>query len=132
MKRVICFATILLVSAMCAGCTKNDEPPRYRISGVVTFRGEPVPRGSIQFIPVEPIDGKKIAGTATIIDGKYDTDVDGKGFSGGPQVVTVEAFDGNYIDEDLPNGAPIEMGFLKKFDLPVSKDAVLDIELLEK
>lgn len=41
---------------------------RYAVSGTVTYKGAPVKKGSINFVPVKP-EGHPAAGT--IVDGKY-------------------------------------------------------------
>jgi hypothetical protein len=53
-----------------AGCGGNgDELPREAISGTVTFKGEPLKAGTIQFLPSSARE--VTAGGAVIVDGKY-------------------------------------------------------------
>ena len=83
-----------LVAVLCAlvmGCGKSDG---YRVSGKVTFMGNPVPSGKIYFTP----DGKKgatgAAGFADIRNGQYDTSADGgRGAPSGPVVIGLEGID---------------------------------------
>jgi hypothetical protein len=68
----------------------------YRVSGNVTFKGQPLPVGKIYFIP----DGSKgntgPSGYADIKDGKYDTDATGgRGCAGGPMIIAIEGTDPN-------------------------------------
>ncbi len=80
-------AAVLLLCGMVFGCA-DSEPKRFRVSGKVTFDGQPIPYGDVLFTP----DGaKKNSGPqaiATIRDGRFDTAaVDGKGYGGGPAVI---------------------------------------------
>ena len=40
-----------------AGCSGDDGPPRYRLTGAITYEGQPVPRGwiakSAMSVPIE-------------------------------------------------------------------------------
>ena len=62
----------------CGGAVESG-PPRFRLSGKVTFDGKPVPAGTIYF---EPATGP--AGSAQIKDGQYDT---ANGMAGGADPV---------------------------------------------
>ncbi|HLW64812.1 MAG TPA: hypothetical protein VKS79_05785 [Gemmataceae bacterium] len=67
MKRVpICMIAIIL----CAGC--NSGSPKAKIHGKVTLDGQPVPTGSIAFIPN---DGQGQTAGAIIKDGTYEAEV---------------------------------------------------------
>ncbi len=115
------------------GCSGEDGPQRYRVSGTVTFKGAPVPIGVIQFTPDATQGNSGPPAFADIKDGKYDSDVAGKGFIGGPQIVAVDAFSGKNIDPDLlPNGEPILQGYQKVFNMEKNQDVTLDIELTEE
>jgi hypothetical protein len=119
----------LLFAGLAAGCGKK-EATRYRVSGSVTFKGKPVPVGTIQFSPDTAKGNAGPSAYTSIKDGRYDSATDGRGTVGGPQIVSVEAFDGQNIDPDvLPNGKPLVRGFRKPFDLPKDADATLDLEL---
>jgi hypothetical protein len=53
-----------------AGCSgSSDGPARVAVDGQVTYRGEPVSKGSILFIPIEDTRGPRV-GTA-IEQGRY-------------------------------------------------------------
>jgi len=68
------FAILFALSlAIFAGCSQQEK--LYRVSGVVTHGGKPIPKGVIHFDP-------KAAGPpgfANIVAGKYDTAQQGKG-----------------------------------------------------
>jgi len=56
--------------ALLAGCGEGGGGlPREAVSGTVTFKGEPLKAGSIQFLPTSPRE--VTAGGAIIVDGKY-------------------------------------------------------------
>src|SRR5260221_9555454 len=60
----------MVVLAALAGC--HREPPTYRVTGSVTWNGEPIPDGVINFIAedmsIAPDSGK-------IVNGRYDARV---------------------------------------------------------
>src|SRR5687767_5122929 len=87
------------------GCGGGDAG-RYRVSGVVTYDGKPVPKGVIYFDPDTGKNQAGLQGFAEITDGKYDTGQGGKGTTGGPVVIRVEAFDGQGSGE-TPAGKPL-------------------------
>src|SRR5689334_21940760 len=74
--------------AALAGCAQQEK--LYRVSGVVTHSGKPIPKGVIHFDPVA--DGPQ--GFANIVDGRYDTAQQGKGVRGGEYAIRVNGFDG--------------------------------------
>lgn len=68
--------------------------PREGLSGMVTFDGEPVPFGEVQFIPASGP-----AGSAIIRDGRYNTaDEDGQGVISGPHQIFVTGYEFEPID----------------------------------
>ncbi len=84
-------APALIVLAASVGCGGDGT---HRVSGTVTYKGNPVPAGKIYFSP----DGLKGnaggTGYADIKDGKYDTSwPGGRGAAGGPSVAAIEGFD---------------------------------------
>jgi hypothetical protein len=85
-----------LVACLALGCGGDGT---YRVSGKVTFKGQPVPAGKIYFMP----DGSKgntgPTGFADIKDGSYDTAATGgRGAPAGPVIIAVEGID--------PSGPP--------------------------
>ncbi|WP_146119292.1 hypothetical protein [Blastopirellula marina] len=55
-------STALMAVAVClSGCSKSyDGPPRYPVSGTVTYQGAPVEDGAIVFFPLEMGGGPQI------------------------------------------------------------------------
>ena len=72
------------------GCG-NDKT--YRVSGKVTFKGEPITEGRIFFMPDTSKGNKGPSGSAEIKNGQYDTDAGGRGVVGGAMIVHIEAWD---------------------------------------
>lgn len=80
---------LLLVAAGCGGGVATA-----RVSGKVTFKGEPIKAGKIYFMP----DGKKgntgPTGFADIVNGSYDTgSSNGRGAIKGALIVAIEGHD---------------------------------------
>ncbi len=91
----VCLPHVLLLAAClisAAGCG-SDGPPRYDLSGTVTFDGKPIPAGTIVFQPDTSAGNSGPQGTAEIRDGKFDTANAGKGTVGGAQVVRIRGLD---------------------------------------
>ena len=62
-------SALLLVPALIGlGCGDDGLGKRYAVSGKVTYKGEPVKKGNINFIPTDP-DGH--GATGLITDGQY-------------------------------------------------------------
>jgi hypothetical protein len=109
---MICFRNrmafwFLAVALAClnAGCQRPEEgPPRFHLSGTVTYDGKPVPKGFINFNPAEGNSGP--ASGAPIVDGKYETPK-GKGIIGGPHIVIITGSDGIPYEE---SGETVEGG----------------------
>jgi hypothetical protein len=113
---------LLLAGLLCTGCGGDDGPPRYGVSGTVTFQGQPVPAGVVLFTPDNTKGNEGPTGFAPIRAGKYDTsleDGDGKGTIGGPHKVTISGFDGVAAPEqELPDGKRLFADYVVDVDLP--------------
>ncbi|MFW6169338.1 MAG: hypothetical protein ACODAD_02530 [Planctomycetota bacterium] len=121
--------TLIILSGLivAAGCGQ-EGPPRYDVSGTVTYKGEAVPAGMIQFIPDNEKGNSGPAGNATIEDGTFDTAVQGVGTIGGPHKVIVDAYDGEAQGQDFPNGLPIFRGYETEIELP-EEATTIEIEI---
>src|SRR3954454_7793930 len=104
MRHAIAVALAVGVAAV-VGCG-DDGPKRYKVSGSVTFDGQPIPYGDIVFTPDGSKKNSGPQGFAKIRDGRSETDAD-KGIGGGPTVLHVTAFRG-------PDGK----GLMCEMDLP--------------
>jgi len=125
---LLLLATFAIVFAV--GCG-DSGPVTYPVSGNVTYKGQPVPLGSVAFIPNAAQDNTSaIQAYASIIDGTFKTDA-GKGHEGGSYIVKVNGFDGVPIaggegmDE---NGSPLFPEYQMTVDLPEEADEI-DIDV---
>ncbi len=68
-------AIALSVSAavVVLGCGGDESGlgRRYKVTGKVTYKGEPVPHGTVNFLPVKPAPPEGRAATGEIKDGYY-------------------------------------------------------------
>jgi hypothetical protein len=101
----------LLGLAALNGCTQQEK--LYRVSGVVTHNGKPIPKGLIFFDP--QADGPQ--GFANILNGKYDTAEQGQGVRGGAYNVRVNGFDGIEANE-APFGQALFPEYTGTTELP--------------
>jgi hypothetical protein len=113
---VIGFAACALV-----GCSADNGPKRFRVSGDAKFDGQPIVYGDVLFTP----DGSKgnagPQGIAQIRNGKFDTAApDGKGIAGGPTVIRVTGLTGP--------GGKVVCEYEMKTDLPRA-DGTFDINV---
>lgn len=106
-----------------AGCSKQTGPPRYSVSGTVTFRGEPVPLGTIAFEPDTSQGNRGPAGYADIIDGRFQTHL---GAVGGPHIVRINGASGPMIDES--KDTTLFSDYTTTRDLP-QQTATLDFDV---
>lgn len=85
------------------GCG-GDAPEFHQLSGKVTFDGQPVVYGAVEFIPDASKGQQGPAGSADIVDGAYDTAAaGGQGLSKGAHIARVTIF-----PEKLPPTNPDE------------------------
>lgn len=93
MPRRCLFLPVLPVTFACLlafGCGSGGT---YRVSGKVTFKGQPIPSGKIYFIPDGSKGNSGATGYADIKNGEYDTRSGGAGSIGGPMTIAIEAID---------------------------------------
>jgi hypothetical protein len=106
-----CVALAALALVWLAGC--DSAPKKYKVSGTVKYKGEPVKSGLIQF---RPDKGGQGTGGA-IVDGKYEIPAEG-GLEPGSYKVAI-----NYPDPKAPQPKPGE---------PPGPEAVTPKEMLPK
>ena len=93
---VVLCGTVALLSA----CTKPPDP--IYVSGTVTFRGQPVPKGLILIHPDRQQGNSGPFGIATIQDGKFDTkEMKGRGAMPGPVKFAVSGYGNGGVAEDF-------------------------------
>lgn len=111
-RRFHCISTLLLMATVGCGAVQQDS---YRVSGHVTFEGQPVPAGTILF---QPDKSQGTAGLAIIHDGQFDTAAEGgRGTTGGAQRVRIIGLDGKPVEMG-PNGVPIFPDHTETVSLP--------------
>jgi hypothetical protein len=108
-------AASLTVVLFSAGCGER-APQRVRVTGLVTFEGQPVPYGNITFEPDTSKGNSGPQGYAKIQDGKYDSDVGGIGPCPGPQTVIVEGYP--ELGREKPGQGRLVFNHRTTWDLP--------------
>jgi hypothetical protein len=103
--RFVCGIALLacLLTSGCGG--KPDLPPMERVSGTVTLDGQPLPRGTVQFVP-DVSQGTEGPPGVGVIDeeGHYEIVTAGvKGAVVGHHKISVEA-EGEYDDTAISMG----------------------------
>ncbi len=111
--------------SLAAGFGCGGASQRYHVKGTVTYNGNPVPVGTIQFVPTKDNSGP--AGYAKIVNGKFNTaDSGNKGTVGGKHTVIINGFDGkSNPDEELPQGKQLFQEYRVTFDVPQQDEPVL-------
>jgi hypothetical protein len=85
------FAMIPFALLLLAGC--GGGPEFHQVAGKVTFDGQPVVYGAVEFIPDTAKGHTGSAGNADIVEGVYDTArPGGKGLSKGPHIARVTVY----------------------------------------
>ncbi len=122
------YLIIAIVSLAMLGCG-SDGPQRYRLQGMITYDGKPVPAGTIIFEPDASQKNDGPQGLATIHDGVFDSArTGGKGTVGGPHRVTILGCDGTSISETSPQGKPLFDPYITNADLP-KKNGKVDFDV---
>ena len=108
---------LIILLIFLAGCSGNDGPKRFDVSGTVTFDNKPAPAGSIIFTPDKSKGNSGPQGTAKIINGHYDTAQQGRGIVGGPHEVLIIVTNGDDRSEDAELNGPLSE-YTEQFDFP--------------
>lgn len=122
---VLGWVVLLGPAGGCGGGSGN------RVSGKVTFKGQPVPAGKVYFAPDTSKGNSGATGYADIKDGAYDTSAtEGQGAPTGAVIISVDGF-----DPTPPPGADPEVtmtklftGYQKAVELPAG-GSVQDIDV---
>lgn len=107
-------ASVILASA--AGCGGGDPLQRQAVSGTVTFKGQPLDKGTIQFLPADP-QAKGSPGGATITNGQFSLPA-AQGLAPGKYRVQISSPVGGA--EPGPEEAPGESSKLAEERIPAS------------
>lgn len=127
------FVFTVAIAAGMAGCYGgNESATDFHVSGQVQFDGKPLPAGKIYFTPNASLGNQGPQGTATIKDGKYDTEDSRFGIVGGPYIVKIDGYDGiqpaNDEDGLFPDGQVIFRDYEVKLEFPEA-DHVEDLDV---
>jgi hypothetical protein len=85
---LVALALCAFTGAVFSGCQQNDVR-RFRVFGRATFDGKDLPAGRIYFEPDSSRGNSGASGYAEIVEGRFDTDKNGKGSIGGPMIIRV-------------------------------------------
>ncbi|QDS99103.1 hypothetical protein [Adhaeretor mobilis] len=107
----------ILLASFVTGCADEEGVPRYHIRGEITFKGEPVPKGSVRFRPDKSRGNNGPSGYALIEEGQYDTAKSNRGAIAGPHIVEIMGYDGKSAPE-MELGAPLFRGYQAEIELP--------------
>jgi len=105
-----------VIAALCVisiyGCSGGDSVQREDVSGSATFDGAPIVFGQIQFMPDQAMGHDAPPGYADIVDGKYDTSLEGgQGIVPGPHKIQITGYakepvmnedETQEVEEELP------------------------------
>jgi hypothetical protein len=123
-----------LAALLCAAALGCGGGNSHRVSGKVTFKGQPIPAGMIYFMPDESKGNTGPTGYADIKDGEYDTSAEGgQGIVGGPVIIAIEGIDpAAKPDKADPSGEVTAKALFPRYettaDLPRS-DSTKDIDV---
>jgi hypothetical protein len=119
------FAVCAIAVIVLVGCGPRDTRVRNRVTGTVTFSGEPVSAGEILFMPDGEKQNSGPEGLAVIANGRFDTrGTRAPGVDGGPMVVEVNG----YLDDQRRKGVTYSF----KTELGRSPEMTIDIEIDKK
>lgn len=129
--RYAAYLAVAILTMSANGCGgKGDGPQRYHVSGKVTFRGKPVPKGFITFRPDNSKQNTGPGSGAAIENGEYTLE-NGKGVVGGPYIVEITGSDGVPFEEEgekVPDGKELFPKYTTSFSFP-KEDTTKDFEV---
>lgn len=126
MRRLVPSMVVMLIGTLFLGC--QTGPRIYHVKGTVTYKGEPLPAGTIFFDPDIGKQNDGPQGYAFITDGVYDTaGKGGRGVIGMAYIVRIHGFDGK-AGEELPMGRTLFTDFQKAMEFPLA-DTVQDFQV---
>jgi len=130
-NRIAALLAFLFFSSI-LGCGGGDGGVKlFQVSGTVTFNGQPVPYGSVNFAPDTSAGNSGPQGSASIVDGKFDTRKDdGRGTVGGAMIATISGRSKNTSNETEDQGILFQ-NYELKIELPKSTTTI-DIDVPDK
>lgn len=124
------FVGVAMLAAL-VGCGGAANTAKH-VAGTVTFDGKPIAYGQIEFIPDAGKQHSGPAGSAEIVDGKFDTKAGGQGIHFGPHQVRITAYESRLPatnnDETVTSVAPppLFVGFTMPIEIYTS-DATITV-----
>lgn len=115
-------AVVIGSCVVIGGCSRPSGPPRYPVTGSVTFAGKPLAAGRISFEPDGDRGNKGPAGYGDIVNGRYET-YRTMGAVGGPHRVVIEGYSGSSPDE-WRKRKPLFSPHITVVDLPTEMTSV--------
>jgi len=124
LKLSLCLFAVLSVSI---GCGERG-PANHKLSGTITYKGNPVANGEVFLRPV----GDGPGGFGFIKDGKFET-LEGKGSQGGASMITFHGFNQITIVDGKEAGSEGDLfpPYTVEVDLP-KEDFVYDVDVPTK
>lgn len=115
--------TVALVASTLALIGCDSGPEMGRVSGKVTYKSQPVPKGTVSFIPVDPSKGRNATGSI-MSDGTYtlQTENPNDGALVGDYVVTISARDEEILDYIPKKPIPPKLLVPEKYESPGSSE----------
>ena len=128
--RRMALGAILVATSVAIGCDQ-DRVERFDLTGAVTFRGQPVPKGYLIFQPDSAQGNRGPGSKAGLFSGRYET-MEGQGTVGGPHIVSIVGTDGVPFDQGggvmNPMGRPLFPDYKVHVDLP-KESGTFDFEV---
>lgn len=116
---------VCLIAVVVVGCGPKDTRIRNRVSGSITYGGQPVVAGEILFLPDDSKQNRGPQGLANIKDGRFDTKGSrAPGVDGGAMFVEVTG----YLDEQRKR----MVAYQYQTELGHSPEMTLDIDIPAK
>jgi len=116
-RLVVVICCVLAVAGSGSACRKAGVA-RYRVTGRVTYDGKDLPAGIIYFEPDSARGNLGATGYATIVDGRFDTAVKGKGAIGGAMLVRVNGHEKPANPHDESPGIILVQDHVEQADFP--------------
>ena len=116
---------------MAFGCGPKDKRIRNRVTGAITYGGQPVVAGEIRFLPDDSKQNSGPQGLANIKDGRFDTKGSrAPGVDGGAMVIEVTGYLDEKRNQMVQYQYQTELGrspqMTLDIDIPAKKAAVVE------
>jgi hypothetical protein len=125
-RQFVCF--IAVAAALVAGCGEDT----HEVRGIVTWQGEPVPVGVVQFEPTTAM-GDAPTGFALIQQGRFVTEPQ-RGCLPGPHLARIKGFDGKPLPLDPALAAERVPGYDDEPPLaagtPLFEDVLMEVDIV--